>query len=106
MEFVFNWFAIQVQDKTQRRLVKESFIIESCDSKRKLRHLILFNDIIVCAKYRPSTRSVGRFLGFLSLRFFNKNLISFTENRQKFTFDVKWYAHLSDVTVGEGKFRD
>lgn len=62
------------QDKSQRRLVKESFIIDSSDGKRKLRHIFLFNDILVCAKYKPSTR-------------------------QKFTFDVKWYALLSDVTL-------
>ncbi|RWS31431.1 active breakpoint cluster region-related protein-like protein [Leptotrombidium deliense] len=61
-------------DKTQRRLVKESFIIEFSEGRRKLRHLFLFNDIIVCAKYKPSTR-------------------------QKFTFDVKWYALLLDVTI-------
>ncbi|RWS02447.1 active breakpoint cluster region-related protein-like protein, partial [Dinothrombium tinctorium] len=63
-----------VQDKTQRRLVKESFIIELSEGRRKLRHLFLFNDIIVCAKYKPSTR-------------------------QKFTFDVKWYSLLLDITV-------
>lgn len=48
----------QVQDKTQRRLVKESFIIEAPEGRRKLRHLFLFNDTIVCAKYKPSTRSI------------------------------------------------
>jgi len=62
------------QDKTQRRLVKESFIIELSDGKRKLRHLILFNDILVCAKYKPSSR-------------------------QKFTFELKWYASLADITL-------
>ena len=63
-----------VQDKAQRRLVKESFIIEAPEGRRKLRHLFLFNDTIVCAKYKPSTR-------------------------QKFTFDVKWYALLCDITL-------
>ncbi|KAI1281969.1 Breakpoint cluster region protein [Halotydeus destructor] len=67
-----------VQDKTQRRLVKESFIIELVENKRKLRHLFLFNDVIVCAKYRPSTR-------------------------QRFTFDVKWYSLLSDITIPESE---
>lgn len=68
----------QVQDKAQRRLVKESFIIESSDGKRKLRHLILFNDILVCAKYKPSSR-------------------------QKFTFELKWHASLTDITLPDGK---
>lgn len=71
----------QVQDKAQRRLVKESFIIELSDGKRKLRHLILFNDILVCAKYKPSSR-------------------------QKFTFDLKWYASLADITLPDGKLFD
>lgn len=76
--FFFFVALIKVQDKAQRRLVKESFIIEFCDGKRKLRHLILFNDILVCAKYKPSSR-------------------------QKFTFDLKWYASLADITLPDGK---
>ncbi|XP_054154241.1 active breakpoint cluster region-related protein-like [Oppia nitens] len=66
-----------VQDKTQRRLVKESFIVESTggsDDRRKLRHLFLFNDVIVCAKYKPSTK-------------------------QKFTFELKYYNVLNEITI-------
>uniref|UniRef100_A0A6G1SK11 Active breakpoint cluster region-related protein n=1 Tax=Aceria tosichella TaxID=561515 RepID=A0A6G1SK11_9ACAR len=63
------------EDKSQRRIVKESFAVESC-GRRKLRHLFLFNDVIVCAKYQASSK-------------------------QKFTFDVKWYLNLHNVTVSD-----
>lgn len=63
----------QNEGKSQRRIVKESFAVEFC-GKRKLRHLFLFNDVIVCAKYQASSK-------------------------QKFTFDVKWYLSLIDVSL-------
>ncbi|CAG2167164.1 unnamed protein product [Oppiella nova] len=63
-----------IQDKTQRRLVKESFIVESSDEKRKLRHLFLFNDVIVCAKYKAAAK-------------------------QKFTFELKSYNMLNEITI-------
>lgn len=63
------------EDKAQRRIVKESFAVEFC-GRRKLRHLFLFNDVIVCAKYQASSK-------------------------QKFTFDVKWYLNLSGVSVSD-----
>lgn len=47
--FVFCW---QSADRAQRRLVKNSFIVELSDGHRKLRHLFLFNDVIACAKYK------------------------------------------------------
>lgn len=43
-----------VADRAQRRLVKNSFIVEFADGQRKLRHLFLFNDVIACAKYKVS----------------------------------------------------
>lgn len=49
------FFCHQTHDKFKRRLVKESFIIESGD-RRKLRHLFLFNDVIVSAKYKASSK--------------------------------------------------
>lgn len=61
------------EDKAQRRIVKESFAVEFC-GRRKLRHLFLFNDVIVCAKYQASSK-------------------------QKFTFDVKWYLNLNRVSI-------
>lgn len=63
------------EDKAQRRIVKESFAVEFC-GRRKLRHLFLFNDVIVCAKYQASSK-------------------------QKFTFDVKWYLNLGGVSVSD-----
>lgn len=62
------------QDRAPRHVVKNSFIVEYSEGHRKLRHLFLFNDVIVCAKYKPSSR-------------------------QKFTFEVKWYIPLSLVTL-------
>ncbi|KAG8181370.1 hypothetical protein JTE90_008841 [Oedothorax gibbosus] len=63
-----------VTDRAQRHLVKNSFIVELSEGHRKLRHLFLFSDVIVCARYKPSTR-------------------------QKFTFEVKWHIPLSDVVI-------
>lgn len=63
-------------DRTLRRLVKNSFIVELCDGHRKLRHLLLFNDVIACAKYKASSRD-------------------------KYTFEVKWFITLSDIVVVE-----
>lgn len=60
-------------DKFKRRLVKESFIIESGD-RRKLRHLFLFNDVIVSAKYKASSK-------------------------QKFTFELRWFQMLNDIVL-------
>ncbi|XP_054715584.1 active breakpoint cluster region-related protein-like [Uloborus diversus] len=65
-----------VTDRAQRHLVKNSFIVELSEGHRKLRHLFLFSDVIVCAKYKPSTR-------------------------QKFTFEVKWFIPLSEVVLSE-----
>ncbi|XP_059052122.1 active breakpoint cluster region-related protein isoform X2 [Achroia grisella] len=63
-------------DRAQRRLVKNSFIVELSDGHRKLRHLFLFNDAIACAKYKAS-------------------------GRDKFTFELKWYIPLPDIVVVE-----
>nr|XP_045609928.1 active breakpoint cluster region-related protein-like isoform X2 [Procambarus clarkii]XP_045609929.1 active breakpoint cluster region-related protein-like isoform X2 [Procambarus clarkii]XP_045609930.1 active breakpoint cluster region-related protein-like isoform X2 [Procambarus clarkii] len=62
-------------DRPQRHLVRNSFIVELVEGHRKLRHLFLFNDVIVCAKYKPTGRS------------------------EKFTFEVKWYISLHDIAV-------
>ncbi|KDR23111.1 Breakpoint cluster region protein [Zootermopsis nevadensis] len=63
-------------DRAQRRLVKNSFIVELSDGHRKLRHLFLFNDVIACAKYKAS-------------------------GRDKFTFELKWYIPLSEIVIFE-----
>lgn len=63
-------------DKALRRLVKNSFIVELADGHRKLRHLFLFNDVIVCAKYKASSR-------------------------EQLDFELKWFIPLHDVQVCE-----
>ena len=60
----------------QRHLVKNSFTVELADGARKLRHLFLFNDVLVCAKYKASGRGGG----------------------EKFTFQLKWYIPLCEVS--------
>ncbi|XP_026327721.1 active breakpoint cluster region-related protein isoform X2 [Hyposmocoma kahamanoa] len=63
-------------DRAQRRLVKNSFIVELSDGHRKLRHLFLFNDVIACAKYKAS-------------------------GRDKIAYEVKWFIPLPDIVVVE-----
>ena len=62
------------QERSQRHLVKNSFTVELSDGARKLRHLFLFNDVLVCAKYKASGRG------------------------EKFTFQLKWYIPLHEVS--------
>ncbi|XP_066156884.1 active breakpoint cluster region-related protein [Euwallacea fornicatus] len=64
-------------DRAQRRLVKNSFIVEYVDNHRKLRHLFLFNDVIACAKYKSSGRN------------------------EKYTFELKWFIPVEDVVILE-----
>ena len=45
------------------------------EGTRKLRHLFLFNDVLVCAKYKTGSRG------------------------EKFTFQLKWYIPLSEVST-------
>ncbi|QQP52273.1 Active breakpoint cluster regionrelated proteinlike, partial [Caligus rogercresseyi] len=61
------------QERMMRHLVKNSFIVELFEGSRKLRHLFLFNDVLVCAKYKAS--GGGR--------------------NEKFTFQLKWYIPLA-----------
>ena len=63
------------QERQQRHLVKNSFIVELSDGQRKLRHLFLFNDVLVCAKYKQGNSG--------------KN--------EKFTFQLKWFIPLNQV---------
>lgn len=70
------FFLMQSHDRAQRRLVKNSFVVELSDGHRKLRHLFLFNDVIACAKYKAS-------------------------GRDKFTFELKWYVPVAEATVTE-----
>ncbi|KAA0186753.1 hypothetical protein HAZT_HAZT009770 [Hyalella azteca] len=62
-------------DRPQRHLVRNSFIVELVDGSRKLRHLFLFNDVLLCAKYKATNRA------------------------DKFTFDLKWFISLHDILI-------
>ncbi|KAF5278814.1 hypothetical protein FQR65_LT03501 [Abscondita terminalis] len=64
-------------DRAQRRLVKNSFIVELVDNHRKLRHLFLFNDVAACAKYKSSGRN------------------------EKYTFELKWFIPVEDIYILE-----
>ncbi|KAF7268387.1 rho GTPase activating protein at 1A [Rhynchophorus ferrugineus] len=64
-------------DRAQRRLVKNSFIVEFVDGHRKLRHLFLFNDVIACAKYKSSGRN------------------------EKYTFELKWFIPVECIMILE-----
>lgn len=64
------------QDRAQRRLVKNSFMVELVEGHRKLRHLFLFNDVMACAKYKSTGRG-------------------------KIAFELKWYVHLNDLIITE-----
>ncbi len=70
------------QERPQRHLVKNSFIVELADGSRKLRHLFLFNDVLVCAKYKSPNHASSS---------------SAIRNSEKFTFQLKWYIPLAQV---------
>ena len=70
------------QERPQRHLVKNSFIVELHEGQRKLRHLFLFNDVLVCAKYKASNKKT-----------------------EKFTFQLKWFIPLYSVSPKTQRFR-
>ncbi|XP_014891101.1 active breakpoint cluster region-related protein isoform X2 [Poecilia latipinna] len=57
-----------------RQLVKDGFLVELSESSRKLRHVFLFTDLLLCAKMKKT--SVGR-------------------HQQ---YECKWYIPLADLT--------
>lgn len=67
----------QLSEKNVRKLVKNSFIVELSEGVRKLRHLFLFNDVLVCAKYKASGK------------------------KEKFTYELKWHMPVADCLVVE-----
>ena len=69
-----------------RHLVKNSFIVELAEGQRKLRHLFLFNDVLVCAKYKASGGGHHPTPG-----------VAVGRNQEKFTFQLKWYIPLEHV---------
>uniref|UniRef100_A0A4X2KH41 ABR activator of RhoGEF and GTPase n=1 Tax=Vombatus ursinus TaxID=29139 RepID=A0A4X2KH41_VOMUR len=56
-----------------RQLVKDGFLVEMAESSRKLRHVFLFTDVLLCAKLKKT--SVGK-------------------HQQ---YDCKWYIPLADL---------
>ncbi|CAH0546403.1 unnamed protein product [Brassicogethes aeneus] len=66
----------KTSDRAQRRLVKNSFIVEYSENTRKLRHLFLFNDVIACAKYKSASG-------------------------QKYTFELKWFIPVENIFIIE-----
>ena len=53
----FAFFVLQFD--AQRYLVRHGLIVEKIGKERKLRHVFLFNDVIVAAKQKVAGRSVG-----------------------------------------------
>ena len=53
-----NNVCVWCQVDNQRYLVKHGLIVERIAKERKLRHVFLFNDIIVAAKQKVVNRSV------------------------------------------------
>lgn len=72
------------QERQQRHLVKNSFIVELAEGQRKLRHLFLFNDVLVCAKYKASSGTGPP-----------------SRSNEKFTFQLKWYIPLVHALIVE-----
>jgi len=44
------------QTESQRYLAKQGLIVEKVGNTRKLRHLFLFNDVLVCARQKISAK--------------------------------------------------
>ena len=76
------------QEQHQRHLVKNSFIVELYEGQRKLRHLFLFNDVMVCAKYKASGGGSHPPTGGVAVG----------RHQEKFTFQLKWYIPLEHVS--------
>ena len=76
------------QEQHQRHLVKNSFIVELSEGQRKLRHLFLFNDVLVCAKYKASGGGSHPPTGGVAVG----------RHQEKFTFQLKWYIPLEHVS--------
>lgn len=74
LKLSFIFYFSRMHYKALRRLVKNSFIVELADGHRKLRHLFLFNDVIACAKYKPS-------------------------GRDRFEYELKWFIPLKDIFI-------
>merc|ERR1711902_190512 len=78
-------------EQSSRHLVKNSFIVELSEGQRKLRHLFLFNDVLVCAKYKASGSGNHPPTGGVAVG----------RHQEKFTFQLKWYIPLEHALIVE-----
>lgn len=67
----------------QRYLAKQGMVVEQVKNMRKLRHIFLFNDVLVCARQKISS---SRFWGVQWLYWFNRVLIVYHFKLQKHHF--------------------
>uniref|UniRef100_A0AAY4E4W5 Uncharacterized protein n=1 Tax=Denticeps clupeoides TaxID=299321 RepID=A0AAY4E4W5_9TELE len=66
--------SMTVKKGENRQLVKDCFMVELVECARKLRHVFLFSDLLLCAKLKKQTGGKGQ------------------------QYDCKWYIPLADVT--------
>ncbi|XP_071946447.1 active breakpoint cluster region-related protein-like isoform X2 [Antedon mediterranea] len=64
----------------KRYLLKESYLVEWNDGERRLRHVLLWNDVIICAAEK-STRTV------------------FNQEKQKGQYECKWCIPLTEISL-------
>uniref|UniRef100_A0A3B3RWJ8 BCR activator of RhoGEF and GTPase n=1 Tax=Paramormyrops kingsleyae TaxID=1676925 RepID=A0A3B3RWJ8_9TELE len=66
--------SMTVKKGENRQLLKDSFMVELVEGTRKLRHMFLFTDLLLCAKLKKQTGGKGQ------------------------QYDCKWYIPLADLT--------
>jgi breakpoint cluster region protein len=72
---LFLQFFYLSQPDLQRYLAKQGLVVEKTgNNQRKLRHVFLFNDVLVCAKQK---------LG----------------GKQKIQYEIKWHIPLGDLAI-------
>ena len=65
----------QTEKFKERELIRDSLIVELCNGSRKLRHLFLFDDVLVCGKHKT------------------------TGKKEDFSFQLKWFIPLDEVRI-------
>uniref|UniRef100_A0A6Q2YUS3 Uncharacterized protein n=1 Tax=Esox lucius TaxID=8010 RepID=A0A6Q2YUS3_ESOLU len=66
--------SMTVKKGENRQLLRDRFMVELVEGSRKLRHVFLFTDLLLCAKLKKQTAGKGQ------------------------QYDCKWYIPLSDLT--------
>uniref|UniRef100_A0A8C7U8A3 Uncharacterized protein n=1 Tax=Oncorhynchus mykiss TaxID=8022 RepID=A0A8C7U8A3_ONCMY len=66
--------SMTVKKGENRQLMRDCFMVELVEGSRKLRHVFLFTDLLLCAKLKKQTAGKGQ------------------------QYDCKWYIPLSDLT--------